>query len=172
MSANPILGELIYDGTAGALLYQEVRYLLIRPETLIAFQKEAEARLGIEAAGELMYAGGFTGGRLSGQRFRQAHALSAAQAVAFMCRMGGQIGWGRFDLIEFDEQARRLRVEVHRSPFAFAYGSGSTTGVCHLIRGVLGGLAGGLFGAEVQAVEAECAARGDPACRFEVSVRE
>jgi predicted hydrocarbon binding protein len=172
MGTNPILAELVYDGVSGALLYQEVRYLLIRPETLIAFQKEAEARLGIEAAGELLYAGGFSGGRLSGQHYREAHNLSAAEAVAFMCRMGSQIGWGRFDLIEFDEPARRLRVDVYRSPFASAYGSGSTSGVCHLIRGVLGGLVGGLFGAEIRAVETECTARGDPACRFEVRVRE
>ena len=45
MSANTVLDELAFDADSGALVYKEVRYLLIRPETLIAFQKAAEARL-------------------------------------------------------------------------------------------------------------------------------
>lgn len=168
MSPNTVLDELAFDADSGALVYKEVRYLLIRPETIIAFQKAAEARLGVEIAGEVLYEGGFAGGRLSGQRYRTALGLSAAEGVDFMCRMGGQIGWGRFTLLELDEGAPRLRVEVQRSPFASAYGPGSSTGVCHLIRGVLGGLVSGLFGVEVRAEETACTSLGASVCRFEV----
>lgn len=164
---NDILAQLAYHTEEGALRYHQVRYLLIRPETLIAFQKALEARLGPQEAGELLYAGGFTGGQLSGQKYKQEFGLSDQEAVEFMCRMGGQIGWGHFRMLEMDADSRRLVVAVAASPFAEAYGR-STTGVCHLIRGVLGGLGAGIFGAAVEAREVQCLAKGDARCRFEL----
>ena len=168
MDPNHVLTELNYQASRGALRYKDVRYLLIRPETMIALQKEAEARLGLEGAAELLYAGGFTGGHLSGRHYRTTLGLSAAEAVDFMGRMGGEIGWGRFAAVDLNEDRRRLRLEVHGSPFADAYGPGAAGGVCHLLRGVLGGLLSGLYEAEVRAQETACTAHGDAACRFEV----
>ena len=168
MDANDVLSGLIYDAAAGALRYRQVRYLLIRPETIIAFQKEAEARLGHDGAAALLYAGGFSGGRLSGQHYRESLGLSPAEAVEFMCRMGSQIGWGRFTVVALDEAGRRLEVEVIGSPFPEAYGTGAVGGVCHLVRGVLGGLMSGLYGVEVRAKETACRGRGDRVCGFVV----
>jgi predicted hydrocarbon binding protein len=165
---NTILSELQWSAEAGALTFKDVRYLLIRPEPVIQFQKAVEAEVGFERAGELLYEGGFVGGQLSGRRYKEVFGLSDREAVEFMCRMGAQIGWGRFRLIEMDSKARRLTVEVDRSPFAELYGGGAAGGVCHLIRGVLAGLANGAFAAEVRAVEPRCLARGDACCRFEV----
>jgi predicted hydrocarbon binding protein len=50
--------------------------------------------------------------------------------------------------------------------------SDSQSPVCHLIRGVLGGLMAGLFGVTVQAREIACLAHGDPVCRFEIEAGE
>ncbi len=75
---NSILAELKFDPARGAFLYNDVRYLLIRPETLIAFQKAAEERLGTQAD-ELLYAGGFTGGTLSGKKYREVFGLTEEQ---------------------------------------------------------------------------------------------
>jgi predicted hydrocarbon binding protein len=166
--ANSILAELEFAAGEGALRFKGVRYLLIRPETLAAWQAALEAELGAERAGELVYAGGFSGGQLSGRRYRDALGLSAAEAVAFMCRMGGEIGWGRFTLVHFAPEAATLEVAVHASPFAAAHGPAGQ-GVCHLIRGVLGGLVAGLCAVDVVAREEACAARGDPECRFHVA---
>ena len=58
------------------------------------------------------------------------------------------------------------------APFAEAYGDRAALGVCHLIRGVLGGLMAGTFGAEVRARESLCLACGDACCRFEVECAE
>ncbi len=165
---NVILSELMYYGDEGALRFRDVRYLLIRPETLASFQRSLEGEVGPDRAGEVIFAGGFTGGRLSGRKYKEALGLSDREAVEFMCRMGGEIGWGQFRLVELDPEARRMAVEVGCSPFAEAYGEAATGGVCHLIRGVLGGLADGLFGGPVRARETMCLARGDPLCRFEV----
>ncbi len=163
---NEILQGLEWDAEQGRLSFKEVRYLLIRPETLVDFQKAVEAELG-ERTGELIYLGGYTGGSLSSRRYKEVFGYSDAEIVGFMCRMGGQIGWGRFELLELDSEAGRLVVRVHGSPFAEAYGT-ADHGVCHFIRGVLAGLGAGIFDAEVEAMENQCAARGDPHCQFAV----
>lgn len=164
---NTILQGLIFDATAGHLAFKDVRYLLIRPETLAAFQKAVEAELGARA-GELLYQGGFTGGSLSARRYREVFGYSDREIVDFMCRMGGEIGWGRFELKTLDAARGELVVEVARSPFAEAYGP-ATVGVCHLIRGVLGGLGAGIFGKPVHAEEVLCLAKGDAVCKFVIS---
>ena len=69
-----------------------------------------------------------------------------------------------------DLRARELVVTVGRSPFAEAYGPASRP-VCHLIRGVVAGLAEGSFGAPAQAREVECLAMGAETCRFHATTR-
>lgn len=168
---NSILQEMNWDAPGGALVYKGVRYLLIRPETVYGMVEAAEEQLGAEGAGELLYRGGYIGGQLSGKRYREALNLDPRGAVEFMCNMGGEIGWGRFELVEYDHAGARLVVQVHNSAFAaplLAASKQVEQGVCHLIRGVLGGLVAGLTGKEVVAREVHCAARGHAACRIEV----
>ncbi len=169
---NSILSALKWSAEAGALTFNDVRYLLIRPETLMEFQRAVEAEAGPDRAGELLYRGGFTGGQLSGRRYKEAFGLSPREAVEFMCRMGGEIGWGRFEVEALDGERARLVVNVHNSVFAQARlqlaGPREPLPGCHLIRGVLGGLMSGLYSVGVQAREAACLAQGAAACRFEV----
>ena len=161
---NSILNDLRFDDTRGALLYNDVRYLLIRPETLIAFQKAAEEKLGA-SADELLFAGGFTGGTLSAKKYREVFGLTDAQSVQFMANMGTEIGWGKLAVSSFSVSSRTLELTVVSSPFAAAYGK-SNRGVCHLIRGVFAGLAAGIFGCDVNSREEECLAMGHAHCRF------
>jgi len=168
MTDNSVLSELTYSAERGALEFKGVRYLLIRPETLRSLHEAAEGKLGTPIAADLLFAGGFTGGKLSGERYKQTLGLSIAEAVEFMCRMGGEIGWGRFRLVELDEVNRRLKVEIDDSPFAEGYDEPAQAGVCHLTRGVLSGLATGFFEEEMRSEETLCRAKGDPRCRFEI----
>lgn len=163
---NSILAELKFDDTRGALLYKDVRYLLIRPETLIAFQKAAEEKLGA-GADELLYAGGFTGGSLSAKRYREVFGLSDQQSVEFMAKMGTEIGWGKMQVSSFNVPSGELVLVVESSPFASAYGN-SDRGVCHLVRGVFAGLASGIFARDVEAREEECVAMGHARCKIVV----
>lgn len=163
---NEILADLKFDDVRGALVYKDVRYLLIRPETLIAFQKAAEEKLGA-GSDELLYAGGFMGGTLSAKRYRQVFGFSDAQSVEFMARMGTQIGWGKLTVASFDVTKRELILTVASSPFAEAYGK-TTRGTCHLIRGVFAGLASGIFGTLVESHEDECIAMGSQQCKIVV----
>lgn len=161
---NDILEALEFDGERGAISFKGVRYLLIRPETLVEFQKGLEERLGKDAQ-EILYRGGFTGGRLSTKKYNETFGYGDDEIVQFMMSMGTQIGWGNFTLEEFSLEAKRLIVTVAGSPFAVAYGK-SKGPVCHMIRGVMAGMGHVLFGQDVASVESHCLAKGDDICRF------
>ncbi len=163
---NRILKELKFVPEKGGFFYNEVRYLLIRPETLAAFQKAIEKEIG-EKASRILFESGFEGGSLSSKRYREVFGLSDEEVVRFMMEMGSQIGWGRFELERFDSAQKRLVVKVYHSPFAEAYGS-SLKPICHMIRGVLGGMASVVFGTKVEPKELSCLAKGNECCRFEV----
>jgi predicted hydrocarbon binding protein len=163
---NQILEELAFNPEKGGLFYKEVRYLLLRPETLAAFQKAAEREMG-EKASEVLYESGFQGGTLSSKRFREIFGFSDEEIIRFMVKMGCQIGWGRFELAKFDGHQGVLSVKVYHSPFAEGYGPSSQP-VCHTIRGVLGGMGSLVFGKEIESKEVSCLAKGDDYCRFDI----
>lgn len=166
--SNEILDNLEYE--TGRLTFKEVRYMLIRPDTVVDLQKAVEGLVGPEKCAEALLAGGYSGGSRSSRRYQEAFNYSAQEVVAFMCRMGGAIGWGRFSLIELDATNKRLIMEVQDSPFAEAYvrdePSTAQLPVCHMIRGVLAGMAAVIFGGDVASEETECVAKGDRVCRF------
>ena len=164
MSKNKIIDELVYDQSSGSLLYNGVRYLLIRPETIAGFQKALVENCGKEVDDNL-FEGGYTGGSLSAKKYRDIHNFSDHEIIDFMMNMGNQIGWGHFSLDRYDPSAKHLCVSVKHSPFAQAYGASSHS-VCHLIRGVLAGMATVLFAGDCTAQEVECQAKGDERCRF------
>ena len=168
MMDNGLLKEFSFNPEKGGLFYQDVRYLLIRPETLAVFQKATEKELG-ERASEILYESGAQGGTLSAKRYRELFNLSDKESVGFMIRMGARIGWGRFELERFDTSPKNLVVNVYHSPFAEAYGPSSSP-VCHFIRGVLSGIASVVFGQAVKSTESACLARGDSCCRFELKM--
>ena len=147
------------DDAAGALAIGGARYLLIRPETLAALQKAAEAALGPRAA-ECFVAGG----RAGGGRASASLSGSREDKVRRLVETGSAIGWGAFTLERLTPEA--MVVVVRRSPFAEAYGP-SMAPVCHLIRGVLEALAAATLAGPPSVVETACAAMGADACRFE-----
>ncbi len=163
---NEIIQSLKSHPEKGGLYYKEVRYLLIRPETLVAFQKGTEREIG-EKASQILYRSGFEGGTLSSRRYREIFGFSDEKIIRFMIEMGPRIGWGRFVLEDFDPLKKHLAVAVYHSPFAQAYGP-SFSPVCHLIRGVVGGMASVVFSGEIEAKEPACLAKGDESCKFEV----
>jgi predicted hydrocarbon binding protein len=162
--SNSILDNLEYDAEEGRIAFKGVPYMVIRPDTVVDFQKAVEAEVGDKAA-EMMMAGGYTGGSRSSRRYREVFNYSDEEIVAFMCRMGSEIGWGKFEVEKLDVDGRELIVVVRNSPFAEAYGD-ADKGVCHMIRGVMAGMAAGIFGTEVESEETLCRAKGDELCRF------
>lgn len=147
------------DDGAGGLWVGDSRYLLVRPETLVALQRAMEAALGLPAAAECLAAGG----RAGGAKALASLGGSPRERVERLLATGAAIGWGQFVLKRFGP--RELVVEVHHSPFAEAYGP--TAGpVCHLTRGVLDALAAAVLEQPCRVVETACVAAGAPACWF------
>ena len=91
MEKGSLLSQIEFHQETGSLLFKDVRYMLIRPETLSALQKWIEKELGPRGA-DLIYESGFTGGRLSAERYRELFHLSSEQVLHYMLEMGGQIG--------------------------------------------------------------------------------
>ena len=164
MSENPILDEMIYEPSSGSLNYKGVRYLMIRPETLASLQRALTSSSGKDVE-KSFFEGGFTGGSLSAKKYKEIHDFSDLEVIEFMMKMGSQIGWGHFSLEQYDAKKRHLSVCVANSPFAESYGK-SSQGVCHLIRGVLAGMASILFKSDFTSEEIECQAKGDSRCVF------
>ncbi|TEU19353.1 MAG: hypothetical protein E3J21_04035 [Anaerolineales bacterium] len=55
---NSILDNVQWDVDSGAITFKDVRYMLIRPDTVVDFQKAVEAEVGPEKCAEMMMAGG------------------------------------------------------------------------------------------------------------------
>lgn len=161
---NEILSGLEFNQSIGELSFKGVRYMLIRPETVIEFQKGAE-ELFEDKAEDLFYQSGLKVGRLSAAKYRDVFDLSDEEIVNFMIKMGAEIGWGHFTLVELDLDTKKMVIDVINSPYATAYGK-SDRQVCHFTRGVLGGKGEVVFGQPVTSLEIHCQAKGDRNCRF------
>src|SRR3970040_1648498 len=129
---NTVLNEMTWDAEAGRLFFKDVPYLLIRPETLVAFQRALEAEPG-ERAGGVVARGGHTGGALSTRRYREAFGLGTEQTARFIVRMGREIGWGDFRLERLDFGAGGVGASVGRSPLGEACGPAGRP-ACHPLR--------------------------------------
>lgn len=165
---NKILKELYFVQEKGGIFYKEVRYLLIRPETLTTFQKAVERELG-DKGNQILFESGFAGGELSSKRYKEIFSFSDEEIIRFMMNMGSQIGWGRFELETFNPDQKRLIIKVFHSPFAEAYGP-SSSGVCHFTRGVMAGMASVAFGGEIKSKEPFCLSKGDKYCEFVITM--
>lgn len=155
MKDSGILSHVVFDAENGALILNGVRYLLIRPETIIGIQKASDSKA--------MFVGGFEGGSRSAKKLRDEKGLTPQETLQAMCTMGTQIGWGKFKLLDFSENG--FEFEVHSSPWAAAYGK-SQVPVCHLVAGVFSGVASVIFGGDKKVKEIQCAACGAGLCRF------
>ena len=89
MEKGSLLSQIEFHQETGSLLFKDVRYMLIRPETLSALQKWIEKELGPRGA-DLIYESGFTGGRLSAERYRELFSLSLFGTGALLHARNGR----------------------------------------------------------------------------------
>ena len=161
---NSILEALDYDGAKGALSYKGIRYMLIRPETIMDLHKSLEERLGTDSR-DILYHCGFVGGSLSAEKYREQFGDNDQEMVAFIVKTGCEIGWGSFKLELFDREKQLLKIRLDNSAFAQAYGP-STHSVCHIVAGIFAGMGRVIFQRDMIAEEKSCVAAGDPYCQF------
>ena len=85
----------------GILELGGIRYLLIRPDTIVGFQKAVERELGRERCAQLMAEGGRVGGSRSSGKYKE-QGYSGEELIHYMCEVGTDLGWGIFRLLQFD----------------------------------------------------------------------
>ena len=161
-AASEFRDRLAFDSTAGAILDQTRRYLLIRPDSLMGIFARLPAPARQEALAAMEDAV-FEHGSDSARAYRASGAGDARALVALIERTAPQLGWGRWS---FTFETGRLGLTVLNSPFAQGYGAASEP-VCHAIKGMLRAVAAMVFEAPVDACEPACAACGANDCRFE-----
>ena len=164
---NQLLDSLEYDPERGSLALQSARYVLMPPTLLMEIQKNLESEHGREAAAFFIEAGVGEGAALAG-RFRDVFGYPPEQVLSSVAFMLSESGWGTFTVEMMNLEGRELVFKVVESPFAEVYGP-SIQPVCHIVQGLLQGVALALFDAETTGMEVQCAAKGDTCCRFVVS---
>jgi predicted hydrocarbon binding protein len=166
---NQLLDSLEYDPERGSLSLQSARYVLMPPTLLMEIQKNLEGAHGREAADFLIEAGVGEGAALAG-RFRDVFGYPPDQVLGAVVFMLSQSGWGTFAVEMANMEGRELVFKVLESPFAEVYGP-SIQPVCHMVQGILRGIALAIFDVETTGMEVQCTAKGDSCCRFVVSAK-
>ncbi len=166
---NQLLDSFEYDPERGSLALQSARFVLMPPALLMEIQKNLEGEHGREAAAFFIEAGVGEGTALAG-RFRDIFGYPAGQVLSSVAFMLSESGWGHFTVEMMNLEGRELVFKVVESPFAEVYGP-SIQPVCHIVLGLLRGVALAIFDAETTGMEVQCAAKGDTCCRFVVSAK-
>jgi predicted hydrocarbon binding protein len=156
--------NLEFDPDGGELRLGNLRYMLLRPETLSEIQKGVEDRLGPKSS-EYLYAAGASWAVGALNRLKSALEEAPEDLAAALCGQATKLGWGHWELAGFEPEKKTLAVRVTGSPFAAAYGQ-SDEPVCHLAAGAVGGCAESLFRMPTACSELACRAQGDPHCLF------
>lgn len=164
-AVNTIVSGLKFSSEKGELLYNNIRYILIRPATLIQFQKLLEERFG-ESISELMFKAAHDIGTLIGRRLVEQSGLSQQEMITSMLKSANELGWGKLFLKKSDEYPHKVVLEAVNSVFAETYGR-SPGPVCHLIRGIFCGALSQIVGPIMESREIECKSMDFPKCTFE-----
>jgi predicted hydrocarbon binding protein len=165
--ANRFLGGMAFSAADGEMSFNGLRYMLIRPETLVRFQKAVDREIGPRTA-DLMASAVREVGESIGDRYRAA-GRAPAEALQSMAASAAELGWASFEVRGCAEPGGMISVTATNSAFAQAYGS-SASPVCHVIRGLFAGAISRLVGNVERASEIRCACTGEPACEFEFLV--
>jgi predicted hydrocarbon binding protein len=154
--------------TPGVIKQGDLRYLLVRPDTLANIQKGVEDRLGSKSS-EYLYTAGASWSMGVLQRLKQALAEDDQELLRLFCEHATSLGWGEWRLEVMQPHEKGLAIRVKRSPIAQAYGQ-SDQPVCHLLAGAISGACEFIYHMPSACVEQSCAAQeGMDECLFVAS---
>lgn len=154
--------RLEWDLARGELRDGDVRYLLIRDDTLMGLFRnlpEPARAAALEAFARSVV----EHGTRSARRYQTMGAAEARALLGVIEATAPQLGWGVWRFTE--TTGRTLALEVENSPFAAGYGP-SPQPVCHAIAGMLEAVGALALGGDVRATEQACAAQGHARCSF------
>ena len=154
--------RLEWDADKGEIVDGSVRYLLIRPDTLMSMFALLPPEPRAQALAALMRSTRQFGAN-SARRYLSMAAEDGERLLATITQTAPQLGWGIWTLSRDGDRAFSL--EVGNSPFAAGYGPAEHP-VCAPIAGMLAAVTGLVTGVAMQGEEIACAATGAAVCRF------
>jgi len=166
---NKIIASLVFSPEKAELLYNRNRYILMRPETFVGFQKMVEDAVG-PATSDLMFEAAFEIGSRIGRSYVETPTLSHREMISSMLDVANELGWAKLFLKDNRDFPSLVILEAINSAFASTYGQ-SPTPVCHLIRGIFSGALSEMIGPLTESQEVECLSMGHPKCVFEFRLR-
>ncbi len=151
--------RLSFDAAHGAIHDGDIRYVLIRQDSLMGMftrlpppaRREALAALADSVAEH---------GRRSAERY--AAEQPGRDLAALIAATAPQLGWGEWRMTQ---EPCGLQLTVTNSPFAAGHGPAEEP-VCAPITGMLQALGAILADAPLEVVETSCAANGSTVCTF------
>ena len=166
---NEILASLEFSAEKGEIRFNDIRYILMRPETLVSFQKIVEAELG-SVASDLMFKAAYDIGIKIGIKYVKS-GRSKQEVVKSMLETTGKLGWAKLGLKSDSNLDKRVILSAFNSAFASAYGP-SRNPVCDFIRGIFAGALSEIVGPLRESREIECMSMGKHECIFEFTIQE
>lgn len=147
------------DESAGTIVDDDRRYLLMRPDVLMGMLHELPAELRGTVLAALA-----TSARKNGGKSVAAYLESVGPERLQQSVIDGAaaFGWGHWRIAQ---RNGCTELEVENSPFAAGYGP-SALPVCAPVNGIFHSLAHALMGSAVQVTETRCAAQGNTHCHF------
>lgn len=169
--SDSVVENLKHDPNEGTINYKDIRYCLMRPETIGELYRQIEERHGDSCRG-VFFQAGYRGVSLSMQAYAKAGMLPPGEELlAFMAKMAGQVGWGKVENISLDNHHRKIVFEVRNSVFAQDH-TGREHPVCDSIRGAFTAIAEAVWLTPASAEEVACTAMGHDRCRFVITAGE
>ena len=118
----------------------------------------------ITGAAVILQRVGYSYGRAMGRAAKQGE-VGPEQAFEAMQSLGKESGWGTLSLSSGDLYGGQARIAV-RDCFFCLHARESTEPVCHVLVGLIGGMADEIIGPQHRVTEEKCIAKGDAVCEI------
>jgi len=132
-------------------------------QAMLSAVKSADSSVGQAS----IYEQGFAFGKWSWLNLMGVHHPKTKEGLAEMLGVYAATGWGRTQLLEFDQAHRTARVRMEDGFECVGLKTGKAEG--HFVSGHLAGAFSAFFGTDARCEETRCVSKGDAHCEFSIS---
>ena len=142
-----------------------IRVLVLGSPGWATLEKELSSTF-ISGAAVILQRMGYSYGRYLG-RMALTQQKTAEQTLDSLQSFAREAGWGELSLLGGDLSRGQARLVLHNCIFCLHITEASEP-VCHVLAGLVGGVADEMIGLNHRVLEEKCIAKGDPHCEVAV----
>jgi len=155
------------------LMLETVPMLLMPRWFFVAIKKQVESRAGLDISRKVYYAAGYEGATLWAQTQMREAGLTGRQVMEQYLGSASIRGWGRFQILKFEEELGEGLFRLHHSAVAEEIGDQEEMACDHIAGSVAGAVQAildntGYNKIKVVGREIKCESKGDRYCEFDV----